>query len=274
MTHALWRPIVSTFAAVLTDVFDRGAEARLSVEAEAEALAAAKNGEEGGTVALVYAYAPALRKLAARNALTLGVDEARSVAVAGLIEAVHAYDPARGERLAGILPGLLGDHMAERLATEHVVSVPARTLKRFFGILRRADGDVNAAAELAPSYEMTRETFLAVLDAVRGESLDAITATRTEHSGPGSAADAEVEAHSPWGGPDAYADAEDRVLCEVAFRAVDAQEKEVVGLAYGFLDYDPVPDAEIGERLGFSRAKAQRTRSGALGKMREALAVS
>lgn len=75
-------------------------------------------------------------------------------------------------------------------------------------------------------------------------------------------------------GPDSHDDVEDRLLVEAAFAAVDDLEEEVCRLAYGFSDYDPIPDSEVGYGLGLSRPKVQRVRASALGKMRDAAGVA
>lgn len=257
---------MSYFDTVLTEIFDRGAEARLSQEDETVAIAGAQRGEEEPTVALLYAYAPALRNAASRHADLLGHDEARSAVVAGFWEAIFAFDPEQGQRLAGTLSGYLGDTLAEEQATRHAVTVPARTLKRFFGVLRRADGDLSRAAEIAPDYSLSREALHAIAEAIRWSSLDAAADTGEEGE-----ASREVLARSLWESFGLTDD--DRVLVEAAFDAVDDLEEEVCRQAYGFTDYDPVPDAEIAHRLGYSRPKIQRVRTGALATMRAALAV-
>jgi DNA-directed RNA polymerase specialized sigma subunit len=197
------------------------------------------------------------------------LEDVRSQAIVGLLEAIRAFDGDTQTRLAAIAPQYIVDAVAQAASPVAAFSVPKRTLTRFFGILRAADGNVYDAARLAPEYEMKTETFLAVLSAVRDvDSYDALTEAREEDGGQSG----DVATSPIWDGR--QADAEDRVLVEAAFRSVDTLEKDVTRLAYGFTEYDPVPDAEIGARLGLSRQKTQRTRSSALGKMREALGVA
>lgn len=262
---------------ILTDVFDRRAEVRLSLEDEREALAAAQGGDADATLRLVLAYAPALRngvaaftRATADGASRQDLDDVRSQAVLGLLEAIQAFDPERHERLAALAPGHIRNAVATEAAGVSSFTVPERTLKRFFGILRAADGNVYEAARIAPSMEMRAETFLAVLAAVRNVgSLDAALDAAAES---GEDSWGFVDARPLWDGSEA--DADDRVLVETAFEAVGPLEADVTRLAFGFSDFDPVPDAEIGHRLGFSRAKVQRTRSSALTKMRSALGVA
>lgn len=263
-----------SYASVLADIFDRRAEKRLSQDEERELLLAAQGGDEEAVFTLMYAYAPALRSAVAqyRNAGGVHADghmmeELQSLVVLGFLEALKAFDPELHRRLAAIIGGYLADSLSAGLTSPIAFTVPPRTLKRFYSILRKADGNPYDAAALAPKYEMKTETFLAVLTAVRSASLDLPTGAEDEDTFPAS-----WEAARPvWM---EAVDAEDAVLVEVAFEAVDELEGDVCRLSYGFTDYDPVPDAEIGDRLGFSRAKAQRIRSGALGKMRQALGVA
>lgn len=257
---------MTEFSEVLADVFERRSERRLTVTEEAEAIRLAKQGDQEATVALIYSYAPALRNAVARHP-GLDRDEARSAAVTGLLEAVRAFDSSAHDRLAGILRAYLSDALAQEEGIAHGFAVPPRTLKRFFGILRHADGDPVAALALAPEYAMAPETFLDVLTAVRG--LDWLYPADDEDEQAGDVLD---RARPIWSGD--HADADDRVLVERAFRAVDALEERVCRVAYGFEDYDPQPDAEVAHRLGISRQKAQRARSSALTKMRSALGVA
>ncbi len=278
---------MNAFQTVLSEIFDRGVERRFDdVDAEREAIELAKEGDETATVALLYAYASALRNgvrwfanAAPSAPQAADLEDVRVRAVLGLQEAIRAFDPARHRRLAAIAAGYIADEVASAAEAATAFSVPERTLKRFFGILRKADGNVYEAAALAPQHEMKRETFFAVLSAVRdvtsydaalGGNSGGFDGTTGERFAEG--VERGIVARPIWSGE--HADAEDRVLVEAAFGAVDELEARVCRLAYGFEEYDPLPDAEIGHRLGMSRPKTQRVRAGALGKMREALGVA
>lgn len=260
---------------VLTDVFDRGATvAPLDRETEIDLIADAKAGDSAAIVSLIRAYAPALRGQVSRHSEALGRDEARAVAMAGFVEAIHAV-PA-GERLALVLVNYLRDALQGALSSSSAFTVPHRTMKRFFAILRTASGDVTEAAKIAPEYQMTEETFLAVLDAVR--HVGSFEAAEDDKAGGFDKLGTRytVGQERGVGAVPLYAlrqitDADDKALVAIAFSAVDVLEAEVMRLAYGFADYDPQPDAEVGFRLGFSRAKAQRLRVGALDKMKTAV---
>jgi RNA polymerase sigma factor (sigma-70 family) len=264
---------MSALYTALTDVFHNGEGEKLPLEAERAAILAAKAGDEEATISLVYAYAFALRLGVAQyrhagGAGTAEVDDLRQSALLGLLEAVHAFDPEVHHRLAATISGYIADAIAGSGAAPIALAVPERTLKRFYGILREADGDTARAEELAPSHSMTAETFRAVLEAVRNvTSYDAETTAeedgRSDTAGAASAASV-----------DTIAEVEDAILVASALSVVDGVEEDVIGLRYGFTEYNPLSDAEIGERLELSRQKVQRTATSALGKMRSKLGVA
>lgn len=247
----------------ITAVFDRSAEARLAFDEEVATIARAKDGDEAATFDLMYAYGPALRAAASRYTGLLDAETARAEVIAGFMEVIHSVP--EGAILAGFVKPMLSKALDEAVGNGPGFTVPQRTLQRFHAILREAGGDTTKGAMLAPSYSMTVETFVAVLQAVR--SADAIDSGAGEER-----ADAIDRALPVWDvAPD---DSEDRVLVEVAFAAVDTVETEVCRIAYGFEDPEPQPDAIVAERVGLSRQKAQRTRAKALGKMREAVGIA
>lgn len=274
-----------SYSKALTDIFARNAERRFeSAEAERDAILAAKKGDEDATLDLMFAYAPALRngvKWYTRAIPSVdradGLEEIRSVAVFGLLEAIAAFDVDAGyDRLAATVGEYVANAVAEHAQAVCGLTVPSRTLSRFFAILRKAEGNVYEAAALAPKYHMTRETFLAVLSAVRSESYDAYAVKEEEGAVSGDLlGKTEVSEGGLLPVLDAYEAVNQRMEVEAAFAAVDDVEEAVCRLAYGFETYgDPVPDGEIGHRLGMTRPTVQRRRASALGKMRDALEVA
>lgn len=256
---------MNEFQTILADIFDRGAEVRLTQDEERETIHAAKAGDEAAKIKLAYAYAPALRNAVTRYTDVLGQEDARMAAVIALLDSVATFDPDRYDRLAAVIAPALTNELGEQVASSAAVTVPHRTRTRFFGILRRADGDVHKAALLAPKYEMSRETFYAVLEAINAESMDAQHGERDEFGG------YERPAFPLWNPEDVYADAEDRILVEMAFGSVDDLETDICRLSYGFSSYNPVPDGQIAADLGMTRPTVQRRRAGALAKMRDSL---
>jgi DNA-directed RNA polymerase specialized sigma subunit len=270
---------MTAFDRVLTDIFDRRADkGRLPLAEERAAIAEAKAGDGDALVKLMYAYAYSLRTAVAWYTRALptveqrtGAEDARMEAVSGFMEAIHAFDPDKYDRLAAIAYKKIEEAVASSAWTVTGFTVPTRSLTRFFGILRQADGNVYEAASIAPQFDMKRETFLAILSAVR--DVDGLDSLQPVGEDDGASYELQAEAIS---GVVRTAEevVEDAILVEAAFAAVDDLETDVVRLAYGFADYDPQPDAEIGHRLGLSRPKTQRVRSSALGKMRTALGVA
>lgn len=265
-----------SFDTVISDIFDRRAEQRFTLEEERALIAAAQLGDEDAKISLFYAYAPALRnglkwftRAQASAPQPSDLDDVRQSAIMGLLEAIQAFQPDTHDRLAAIASKHIANAVSAHSQGASAFAIPERTMKRFFSILRQADGNVFDAARIAPEQEMKTETFLAILSAVRNvDGLEALQDGSDSASGAGY----ELDARSLW--DDGSSAAEDAILVEMAFDAVDDLEADVCRLSYGFSDYEPVPDIEIGHRLGFSRAKAQRIRAGALGKMRDALGVA
>lgn len=270
------------FDKALRDIFDRRVTTgKLPLKKEREAIRAAKCGDEEATLDLLYAYACALRKVSGmyRHAggawaggpgdCGLAADR-RMAAVEGFLKALYAFDlDGIHSRLAATIEGYIADSISTAVIAPSAMSVPERTLKRFYSILRKADGDPVRGATLAPQYSMTTETFTSVLTALR--STQSLDGPSVGADGPGDGPD---RLELPACGPDYYDDVEDRLLVEAAFAAVDSLEEGVCRLAYGFSDSDPLPDSEVGHRLGLSRPKAQRVRASALGKMRAAVGLA
>ncbi|GAA2844010.1 hypothetical protein Acy02nite_68710 [Actinoplanes cyaneus] len=223
----------------------------------------AKAGDEPAILRLAESYVSHMRKAITRYTRVLPLDDARQAAFVGFLEAIRAVDLAKTDRLVSIVrPYLINALDAASSEAREGFSVPTRTLERFYNILAQADGDPAAAAKLAPRYEMRESTFWDVYAAV--------TANESLESALDAQGDAALHAVTS---PAEIVDAEDRVLVDLAFAAVNELEREVCRLYYGFTEYDTVPDAEIGHRLGFSRLKVQRTRQRALTDMRMTIAA-
>ena len=268
-----------TFDKALSDIFDRRmTTGSLPLEEEREAIYAGQSGDEAATLKLLYAYAYALREASAKYRYAGGAwaagpgysDRAaalRMAAVEGFLEALYAFDlDGAHSRLAATMEGYLANSMSSAVVDPVCMNVPERTLKRFFSILRKADGDPIKGAALAPQHSMSPETFTSILRAVRSP---------LSLAGPSDDCDGSSDSPNrldvPLIGRDYYDDVEDGLLVEAALAAVHGLEENVCRLAYGFSDGGAIPDAEIGHRLGLSRPKVQRVRLSALGKMRKAV---
>lgn len=265
---------------LLSDIFDKKVTVPdLELDDERDTIAAAQAGDSAAKEKLILAYARSLRNgviAFTRNFSpedrVADVDDVRSQALLGFLEAVRAFNPLRHDRLAAIAPEYIRQAVTSEAASASSFTVPERTLKRFFAILRLAEGNIYDAAALAPTYEMRKETFLAILSAIRNvDSLDLPEAGGEDTVGVSRDGWSGAMVRPLW--DNVEPDSDSKLLVAAAFDAVNTLEGDVVRLAYGFADYDPVPDAEIAARLGLSRQKTQRTRNAALDKMRERLAA-
>jgi RNA polymerase sigma factor (sigma-70 family) len=274
----------NTLHATLSAIFESGAgEPILDAAEERQTIELATFGDAASIERLLLAYAPIVRKLVGTHRHAGGartssgmsshdLDDLRGAALLGFMEAIHAFDPEVHVRLAAVIGGHLADSLrATGSAPASALSIGPRTLKRFFGIVREAGGDMLAAVELAPEREMTKDTFRSIVSALRdGESYNALAA---EEGADGRVR--EIEA-SPFQYSDTepIRDVEDAILAQAALAAVDPLEERVCRLAYGFEDRDPISDAEIADELTMSRATTQRTRTRALDKMRQRLGIA
>jgi RNA polymerase sigma factor (sigma-70 family) len=240
-------------------------------EAEAALITAAQAGDPAAKERLIAAYGPVIRAAVRRygqSSVDSGLTERRSLddlqqaALLGALEAIAAHDvevyPRLGQRMV--------HHLNRVLAEENTTAfaVPGRTLTRFYGIMRAADGDPVAAEEIAPEFKMSRATFRVLRQLVDARSLD-------EQTGDEAPA---LDGARPLYAPEPVTDADDRVLVDLAFAAMADDEARVCELHYGFTEYEPVPDAEIAHRLGTSRPTVQRIRARGLDKARRALAAA
>jgi DNA-directed RNA polymerase specialized sigma subunit len=260
---------------------DETEEARLILVAKGHAV----GDPEAAKMALIEAYGPALRAAVHNfgNGIVVGrsspyaglirmgnyeldVDDLQSSALVGFLSLIEDHDPEKSPRLAGRVASYLTRHLSKSFGAVSAFAVPTRTLERFYGILQAAEGDAEQAEALAPSYEMSADTFRAIYAATRNTgSLDAeLESTEGHASG----------VASPVFTPSPVADVEDRMLVDMAFGAMTDEEARICELAYGFTEYDPVPDPEIAHRMGLSKATVQRKRQKALDKSRKAIGVT
>lgn len=258
----------------IKDLFTYAEDATIEDAAdEAVLIEAAKAGDEEAQTRLIIAYGPALRSAVKRFMKRLPVeerggkeDDAQMEALAAFMEVLHQHDPEKNPRLAGRLASRLVAALANAAQMDAVMTIPERTLSRFYGILRAAEGDLETASEMAPSMGMSIHVF----NDIRAVVHDATTLTVDDDE------DGDRFLAQPLHSNlyTAYDEVEDHVIIDMAFKAVDDEEARIVELAYGFTEYEPVPDAEVGHRLGLTRPTVQRKRGKAIEKMREALGVT
>jgi RNA polymerase sigma factor (sigma-70 family) len=231
---------------------------------ETALIAAAKVGDEAATLRLFAAYVPVLRKAVAKFRGVLDRDDAQQAAVIALMTAIKRFDPASSDRLSSTMRETLAECMADTTAdTTGGFTIPSRTLKRALGILSHAEGDVDEAMRIAPQYDMRPDTLLAVLT-----SLSSVTSLERALEAKG---DALYDTLGNLTSEQEITDVNDRIMCDLAFKAVAPVERDVCRMGYGFTDPEPLHDEEVGNRLGMGRVQTQRTRQRALGKMRTAL---
>jgi hypothetical protein len=247
---------------------------------ETRLIRAAQDGDLGAYETLLMQYAHGLRALVeqeyARAAGHVDALETRANVLLAFAEAVHECQT--GERVAFRLP-----KAALRVADEHHLvggfAIPARTRQRFTQARREAGPDGDAEAK-ALELGMTRETFRAVKEALDAQSLDDLIGGGLEKAndrayaphGAGNNFDSEPRTSSLTV-ERGYSTVEQRADVAKAFAAVDVITGDVIRDAYGFTEYDPIPDAEIAHRRGYSRSKVQRIRAEGLSTMRKALNV-
>lgn len=259
---------------MLSDLFTYAETEPITAEEERELIASAQAGDDLAHMRLLNLYGPLLRATVTRAAKTMEVDDAQAVAILAFEETLATHVGQVEEGYDGRLGGRLAPAVREALGVARAGSsafdVPARTYSRYLGILNEAEGDPSRAVEIASEFGMAAETWTSIHHATRVDSTDVLAADSSSSG-----------AHHPaFDGTSIYddgrepiADVEDAVLVRMAFKAVDDEEARIVEMHYGFTEYDTVPDAEIGHRLGLTRPTVQRRRSSALGKMRKALGV-
>ncbi|QZN86597.1 hypothetical protein [Cellulomonas sp. C5510] len=224
-----------------------------------------RDGDSEAFLRLAENYAPRLRAASARARATIDDrDERRQAALTAFHSAVLATRP--GQRVARVVKLTMSSEMNRAAsAARPGPSVPHGTARRYFSILGAAGGDPVVAAATAPELGMSADAFRSVRDAVH----HSVSVEALAESEDGSAIDRHI---SPTYEPVAHAGAvERRILVEVALDALEGVERTVTLLAYGFSEPDPVPDAEIAQRLGINRSSAWKIRQRALGKMRARL---
>lgn len=255
----------------------------LSESAESALIATAQ--ERGHTerdtalVTLWAYYQPAVRNVLKRYRDSLPAEDAEQEAYAAFLETVMGHDLSKSPRLAGRITEAL-THALDRAAVEasSAWAIPYRTLQRFHGILRRAEGDVEEGARLAPSYQMPTETFLRIANLLRQTGTLDLAPTEEERFNTPAA---EVGSLVGAADRDPFVDADDRMLADIARAAVTDTQRAITDRAYGFVPVEVdgalvepvVSDALIAADLGMSRATVQRQRVAALNTMRQALGL-
>jgi hypothetical protein len=256
----------------------------ISAEEEARLVVLAQVGDEEAMTALMRQYAPAIRGTLARFGETLDAEDAEQEAALAFLTLVHAHDPATG-RLAGRVKEYLAEGLHEAAAKSNGWTIPARTTKRFFSILKAADGDVAQGERLASEMDMAPTTFVLLATLLRDTgSIEALT-ERAEAEG-SVGADGGVIVGG--GVVDPFVAVEDSLLVEGLLSLLDERETAIIRFSYGFdaleaedpkeglaktreEGYAVANDGVVARHLGLGRSTVARVRAKALATMREAL---
>lgn len=256
--------------ATLSDIFEAkittAAEA-LPLDEELALISRAQGGDEDAYNALLMQYRLGLRGLVrteyARAGGFVDADETRANVLLGFAEALASCDGTT--RLSAKLKGATLTASHEFHLVDNF-NVPYRTRQRYMQALREAGPDGNAE-EKAVELGMSPEVFRAIREALRAGSYEGMLDDGTGEMS-GRSREASMTTVTP---ERAYAEVDDAILVARAFAAVGELEEGICRDAYGFTEYDPIPDAEIAHRRGMTRPTVQRVRTRALEAMREAL---
>ena len=224
---------------------------------EAELIASAQQGDASALNELFTSYAPAMRAVARRFSARLSLDDATQAAAVGLMNAIHAFDasrPSGAVSLSVLAHRYMNEEMWVAVSAEGLIQVPARTLRRYFHVMRQAGNDLQRAVELAQSYDMRRETFLAVAAAIspavhESEAVDVPSASR-------------------------FSCVEDQILSSAALAACSEAERAVLGLHYGMDEPVMMPLSEVAVQLSLSQRAARRLHASGLAAAREAVGAA
>lgn len=236
---------------------------RIEDEAEErELIRLAKRGDSDATERLLLAYAPALRRAFADWRRVVSNDtywntweDAQSEFICAVLQQIQDFDFDKFDRLAGVVRQFALGAQKELARQASQVEIPARTLTRFFSILRAANGDAIHARSLAPEHGMSEETFGTILSTLRG---------RVE-------GEVDIFDFVSVPAPDFCYAIDNEALAQQALDAMTEEEQEVALYAFGFMTYETLSDLAITEYLPISRATVQRRRASGLHHARLAL---
>lgn len=239
---------------VVTKVLTRGDEVVIPAGAEPDLIASARANNVDALVALIRGYGPAIRK-AAKMVPHLDDEEVASAVLEAVAEALADAEAS----LAPHLPRALREAFTEASRGSQAYSIPARTLSRYFSILRKAEGDPGKALSICAEHHMTRETFMAVTEAL-------VTAE------PVLAPDGEVLWHVTT--PEPLEDEATSELLAACWQAVDSDEELILQSLYGFLSYGaPRTPEETSYYTGIPKRDVVKLKRTGLTAMREALGL-
>jgi len=243
----------------------------LTEDAEQALILAAQDGDDDAKNALISAYWPMVQRYLKRHAeRPIETEDLEQEARLGILLAIRDYDPAKSKskRLAGLVHRTISQALG---GMDDPCIVPYRTRRRYAMILRKAGGDVELAASIAPEHSMSADSFHVVHDAM---SIAFVSYPDN---------DEDHELDSP-----ALSSAETRELAEEALSTITGDELTVTRYYHGFTTGEPLSDAAIVQEWSLqelgpirvangesvtSRSAVQRARKNALVSMQTALGV-
>ena len=242
---------------VLDDIFRRGMEGEpITEDTERDLICAARNGSEDAFVRLAYQYAPAMRAaMRPYQGLPRDRKESYQQTLLGALWGAIRECGTEG-RLASYLAyraplaEALSQHAAQAF---EAVRIPARTMWRYWEVIKAAGEQARPARDVAPECGMAATTF----DRIRA----------LQHASRGL-----DEVEVPHNAPTALA--EDRRATQRALAALPDTEREVIELIYGLGGRESRTQAKVGALLGVSQSQVQRIHSRAIAIMREALCAA
>lgn len=220
--------------------------------------------------ALVAANTSLVRHVARRYRSRDNFEDVMQTGIVGLIKAIDAFDPARGNQFASFaIPTISGEIKRFFRDTAWAVHVPRDDQERYLAVLRTADdlhhrlghepGDTEIAAELHTTADDVRRArgvdrahAVESLDATAGGAADATPAPLGERLG---------------GDEPALELVECRVSLVPLIHELDTREQTILKLRF----WDDLTQRQIGERLGISQMQVSRLLRGICGRLREHL---
>lgn len=230
----------------------------------------AQEGSEAATLALVRHYIGPLRGTLRR--FQLPADDARQIALLALLRAVEAYGTP-GQRRGHLdrLNSLLLDACWGMVGGDRAVPIGGRTLRRYRAAVRRADGRMATAVQLAKQYGVSPETFRLIQANERPASLDEVDRRQRVLPGAEPAPPRmELQINGSW---TELADEDTRTLVELALLVLPEPVRRTVEYSFGFVDGAPHTEDETAEHLNRSPRMVRAHRARGLELMRRALGV-
>lgn len=208
--------------------------AALSEADEAGLIMEAQAGNERAMERLIEAYTPAIERTARKHEHDGEYEDAKQEAIFAFIKIVQEHDFDKAKRLNYYVHARMDNHMTVALSeSSNSWGIPGRTLRRFYQVYEKADGDLTLGAQIAPDYDLASLTFITIADMLHVGSLDAARETDD-----GSASVLDTFDGPMFGGgevTDAYDAVIDRMTVEQMMAdSMGDEHDRMVRMSYGF----------------------------------------